>query len=578
MKNTSFVSVARWLTLGLVAAGGSALSLASCSSDPAVVAPGDAAAPDVAIVREAEVDAEPTFCQTQNLPALPFATGPYGVHRGDLADDFTLTLADGATFNFKQHFTGCDSYVFVPDSLLVSSNDPTSLWASDADLAQLVKQSPKNAHYFFMSNRASAAVGKASAAAMQVRVDHLLASLSEADAAHWGARLHVVAEHAQDLDVWMAKPYTAHLFRGFAIDRSQRIRGVGNLADIKRYDATAQWPWKGNLAYATNEVVYMNAEASRRARLDADGATVIDLWKGEVLSEFAETDVQLPAAQQMAGFDTLEIEVTQRCPNPDKAEEDSNCGAWDYLAYLFLRQPDPGDAGASDAGPATKDIEVARFITSYHRETHWVVDASPMLALLKAGGMQHFRWYFATPWNKQPTGTQLSLRLSNQKKGYAPVQATFLYEGRGFNSKYNDGRGPVKVPIPAAAKRVELWAIITGHGGENDNCAEFCNHQHAFQVNAKSFLREFKTAATNDGCMKAMMTEGMTPNQAGTWWLGRGGWCPGAPVAPWVVDVTKEITPGQTATVSYEGMYKNSAPPPDNSGNIVMSSYLVVYQ
>ncbi len=578
MRNSSLVGVARWLTLGVVAAGGSGFALASCSSDPVAATGIDASTPDVSVAPEADVDAEPTFCQSQNLTAAAFSAGPYGVHRGDLADDFTLPLADGTSFNFKQQFSGCDSYVFIPDSLLVSSVDATSVWASDADLAQLVKQSPKNAHYFFLSNRTSASVADASVAAMQARVTNLLAKLPEADAAHWGGRLHVVAHHAQEIDAWMSKPFTAHLFRGFAIDRAQRIRGVGNLADIKRYDATAQWPWKANLAYATNEVVYMNAEADRQVKLDAEGATLIDLWKGEVLSEFAETDVQLPTAQQMAGFDTLEVEVTQMCPNPDKAEEDNNCGAWDYLAYLFVRRPDGSDAGPPDGGPATKDVEIARFITSYHRETHWVVDATPMLVHLKDGGMQHFRWYFSTPWNKQPTGTKLTLRLSNKKKGYAPAQATFLYEGGAFNSKYNDGRAPVKVPIPAAAKRVELWAILTGHGGSNNNCAEFCNHQHQFQVNAKSYLREFTMASTNDGCMKAMMTEGMTPNQAGTWWLGRGGWCPGAPVAPWVVDVTKDVTPGQTATISYQGLFQKSAPPPDDSGNIVLSSYLVVYQ
>src|SRR4051812_19432233 len=35
------------------------------------------------------------LCQTQSLPARPFSAGPYGVHRGEIADDFTLPLADG---------------------------------------------------------------------------------------------------------------------------------------------------------------------------------------------------------------------------------------------------------------------------------------------------------------------------------------------------------------------------------------------------------------------------------------------------------------------------------------------------
>jgi hypothetical protein len=48
-------------------------------------------------------------------------------------------------------------------------------------------------------------------------------------------------------------------------------------------------------------------------------------------------------------------------------------------------------------------------------------------------------------------------------------------------------------------------------------------------------------------------------------------------VPPYVVDVTKDVTPGQTATVSYEGLLGGSTPP-DGTGNIVMTSYLVIYE
>ena len=59
--------------------------------------------------------------------------------------------------------------------------------------------------------------------------------------------------------------------------------------------------------------------------------------------------------------------------------------------------------------------------------------------------------------------------------------------------------------------------------------------------------------------------------------FGRGGWCPGQQVDPWAVDVTADVTPGQTATIEYQGLYKN-LPPPDSAGNIDMVSYLVVYK
>jgi hypothetical protein len=67
----------------------------------------------------------------------------------------------------------------------------------------------------------------------------------------------------------------------------------------------------------------------------------------------------------------------------------------------------------------------------------------------------------------------------------------------------------------------------------------------------------------------------MVPNQGGTWWFGRGGWCPGQQVTPWVEDLTASVTPGQTATLSYRGL-RGGSDPPDDSGDIVLSSYLVI--
>ncbi len=569
----------RRVWLGLVGCFG-ALSIGAlaCGSDAIIRVTPDAQTGDETAVDTSAPDSSVPLCTAQGLTALAFNAGPYGTHRGDVSDDFALPLMDGTSWSFNANFTGCESYVFLPDNLAISQIDPTPLWNSDADLAALVKQSPKNAHYFFVSLRKDPTAAAANLAAMQDRITKLKATLSDADQSQWSTHLHVVATHAQELAAWMGAPMTTYLIGGFAIDRLQKIRGVGNLADVKRYDKNLanqnMWPWKGNLAMTVNEVIYMNAEADESARLSAETATVVELFKGETLSQFKETDVLLPSAQDMAKFDTLEIEITQMCPDPSKAEQDNNCGAWDYIASLSLAQP-LSDGGMVDGGPVMQSTEVARFITSYHRETHWVVDATETLPLLKAGGMQHFRWDFAPPWNVQPTATKLSLRFSNQKKGLTPVQATPLFAGGSFDSKY-DVRSPVSVPIAQGAKKVELWAIITGHGSGNNNCAEFCNHHHDFTVNGTVFSKEYPMAGNDTGCIVAEKG-GMTPNQGGTWWFGRGGWCPGAPVQPWVTDVTKSVTPGQTATVTYQGLF-GGTPPSDGTGNIDMSSWLVVYQ
>jgi Peptide-N-glycosidase F, C terminal len=536
---------------------------------------GDATSPDAGALPDAEptpdggappdADTPPSGdCEQLGLAARPFSEGPYGLHRGDLAEDFSVALLDGSEFHLRERWSGCDSYLFVPDTLRVSSADSTSLWERDVDA--LVRASPPNAHYFFVSRAASEGIATAATSAMQAEIERVLGTLDVEAASRWRERLHVVQPSAGGLDTWLGRVLRGHGRGGFLIDPSQRLRDVGSLADVIRFDPALQeaggWPWANNLAYVANEARYVNGEARRQARLDAEDATVVPIFSGEVLSEFAETGVSLPSAAEMARFDTLEIEVTMSCPDAE-AVEFGNCGAWDYLASLALQ----GDAG---------NIEIARFITSYHRETHWVVDVTPMLVHLRGGGQRRFRWDFAPSWNPQPTATRLSLRLSNRGKGYSPAEAIFLHEGGSFNSMYNASRMPVEVEIPEGAKRVELFALISGHGGATNNCAEFCNHQHEFSVNDVKHRAEFREAATNDGCM-AEIENGMIPNQGGTWWFGRGGWCPGQQVEPWVVDVTPDVAPGSTATVSYQGLYRG-ATPPDDSGDIRLSSYLVVYR
>jgi hypothetical protein len=506
-------------------------------------------------------------CDALGLPVRAWSAGPYGTHRGELADDFELPEHDGTTWSLRDHWSGCESYVFLPDTLRVSDADPTSLWESAADLAKLVATSPKNVHWFFVSRAATDAKADASLGAMQGRVDALLGKLAAADAAHWKERLHVVGKRAGALGGWVQGVLAGHGAGGFAVDRLQRVRGVGNLADVARFDQALQdggkWPWKANLAFAAYEARHFDQLAKRQAHLDADGATVVPLWDGEVLSEFAEKDVTLPSAAAMAGFDTLEIEIDQMCPDPDSSEF-GNCGAWDYLASLTLKVDD------------ATSRELARFITAYHRETHWVVDASPMLALLKDGGTRHLRWDFAPSWNVQPTATRVALRFSDQKKPWKPARATFLWSGGAFGSGYDALHPPVDVPVGAATKHAEVWALVTGHGAATNQCAEFCDHQHQLVVGGKTFLHEFKEAGSSNKCVP-QVDSGMTPNQGGTWWFGRGGWCPGRQVDPWVTDVTAEATPGQPLHLEYHGLYGGKVPP-DGSGDITLSSYLVEYE
>jgi hypothetical protein len=502
------------------------------------------------------------LCEELGLPSRAFDGGAPGKLRGQLAGDFTLPLLGGSSWTFSSSFPGCASYIFLPDALVVSQQDPTSLWT--ADLPELLQRSPRTVHYFFVSRSSSAETAATRLQEMSARIDDALAALEPGLAAHWKAHLHVVGKRAAELDNWVGEVLQGHGAGGFAIDRRQRVRGIGSLADVTRFDSALQqanlWPWKGNLAYAAHEAAYFDAQAKLQEALDSEEVTQVSVFNGEILEQFAEQDIELPSAEVMATFDTLQIEIESMCPDPQKGEF-GNCGAWDYLAILGI-----------DAGEG-KFTEIARFITSYHRETRWVVDASPMLALMKQGGKRRIRWDFAPEWNKQPTATRMVFRLSSRGKEARPSEATFLFSGGSFDPAYND-RDPVVVPIPADAKKVEIYAILTGHGSDAFQCAEFCAHQHEFQVNGKSFSRKFKEAGSQEGCIP-QVSNGMVPNQGGTWWFGRGGWCPGQQVEPWVIDVTAQVTPGQDATLTYQGAYGGGTPF-QKMGDIRLSSYLVI--
>ncbi len=508
-----------------------------------------------------------SVCAAQGLSEHPWDTvGPYGEHRHDVAADAILPLGD-AGWTLSENWTGCDTLMFVTDTLPVSDLNPVSVWGSDLDA--LLEDSPKNVQWFFVS-RQEGPDAKAAIGGMQTQLDAVLAGMKKADRAWWTDRVHVVTKPAGKLDGWVGSVIASGIGTGgFAIDRHQQLRGLGSFSDVTRSNASDKWPWDNNLAMAARDARYLDKQSEQQDVLDAQVATVVPMWTGEVIQEFAEMDVTLPDATTMAGFDTFQIEVDMRCPDPTKAEvgnsEVGNCGAWDYLAHLWLQEDD---------GSWT---ELSRFITSYHRETHWVTDATPMLAVLKAGGTRHFKWEWAPSWNVQPTETRLNLRFSNAAKGMHPTTTTHLFSGGSWNSHYNEAREPMVVPIPAGAKKVELWSVISGHGSSPaDQCAEFCNHQHEFTVNGATHLAEFPEAKLNEGCVSELKN-GATPNQWGTWWFGRGGWCPGQQVNPIVFDVTTEATAGQDATILYRGLFKGVTPN-DNGGDIVLNSWLVVYE
>ncbi len=496
----------------------------------------------------------------RGAPSRPFSAGPYGTAVKSIAGPVTLPTTDGA-WAFELEWTGDDSYLFLFHSAATGG-------LFSGRLTPLLTASPRNVHYVFGWQSDAAAFDVARAQWLQE-----LQALPAGDREHWLTHVHFVTTRIDQTPGWVgammaarvASPprYLGNGLSAFGIDRFQRLREVGMLGRLGSGGVIPE------LAMLQNEARAFELEFSRESRLTAEQATVIPLASAVTAHDTLDFDVTLP---DLSAFDTLEVDLALDCPQHLNAE----CGAWDYLSHLRLCDATTerdGGAGWS----CTK--ELARWITPYWREGRWVTDISAQLATLGGAGPKHLRWTANGQWDPRTTDyvVSLSLRLSSAARGMRPVSATPLWTGGDWNAGYDALHAPVMVDVPADAKRVELVTLTTGHGGvAPTNCAEFCNHNHVFGVNGAVHRQSFPEAQSASTCA-TRVDVGVVPNQHGTWYYGRGGWCPGQDVAPWVVDVTGEVMKGQTNTLTYRTEF-NGAAVNASLGNIVLSSWLVIWK
>jgi hypothetical protein len=513
---------------------------------------------------EEEPPPAPGLCENNGWTQRAFVDdGVFGVLRRDLAADFSAPTTDG-DWTLSERWSGCESYVFVPDSLVVSPLDGTPLLESADDLAELLEKSPDNVHYFFVSTSQVNTEVDAMVEGMTGRIEELLAELGPRRRSWWSERLHVLDRGSLRLQNWITDAMIS-TGRGFAIDRFQRIRGFGNLADVTRRDPALEqagaWPWRANLAYLAHEPLYYNYESDRQDMLDADEPTAVYLFYEEDNANNGRRHVwvDLPDAQTMATFDTMMVDLRHTCDT--STQEFGNCDAWDAIQELWLCDADD---------PDSCDTEIARYITTYHREGRWLVDVSQLLPLLQDGGRTRFRiggvrfGHFNT----------VRILFSNRDKGARPFEATYLWSGGQHNANYAADHPPIEVDIPADATRVYLSMTLSGHGqGGDDNCAEFCDHQHTFSIGGNSVTADHPDMGDTEGCLK-QIDRGTVPNQNGTWWFSRSSWCPGKQVDPWVWDISDWVTPGQTATIAYTTNYG----PNIDDGWIDMHSWMTFWK
>ena len=220
------------------------------------------------------------------------------------------------------------------------------------------------------------------------------------------------------------------------------------------------------------------------------------------------------------------------------------CDPWDRLGWVKLYTDTSTGAG----------FEIARIVTPYNIVgggypgscTFWI-DVTDYMPLLH--DTQIFGNYIES-WINGTRGWYSTIKFAFIEgeaywKPYKVVnlwQEHYIIYGDTANPHENHLPG-MNVLIDPNAVKVKAKLIATGHGqGNSNNAAEFSYKYHQLVVNNDSLTHNlWRADCSSNPCSP----------QGGTWQYPRAGWCPGASVTPWDLDITALVTPGTNAVLDY---------------------------
>jgi hypothetical protein len=533
---------------------------------------------------------EPSYCEVRGYSEAPFQTDDGGSLFGDLAEDFTVNQLDGTSFSLSKSWTGCESHIFFSYFAFSNPNSASrmnQIWESD--IAGIIEASDPNVHYFYVSDESSSDDRVARMEVVQERLEEALDALFQEDEgqrAEWASRFHLVTDELSEVEGSVGdfvSDFISYSASADPVDLGDRGDAYAPypltfaIGRDQRWDPTGNWSeyvgGPSNLKMIAYNSGFYNHRAELQARLEAEEATeVLPVIDELVTSRLFYRDVIFPDAATMMGYDTFEIDVEVTCLDRNPFA----CSEWDRIARIGLCV----EVDKSDPESCIGHTELVRWITPYWRRgrRHWVMDASPFLALVQGGGTQRLRVEMGPTWERATERkATMSVRLSNQSKGTTSSNVDYAFGGGTFNADYNDGREAFIFTPPADAERVELVTIISGHGqSDGNNCAEWCNHMHTFSVNQStdSQVVSYSGIGAPVGCAERS-GEGVVPGQWGNWSQSRAGWCPGLPVETVRFDITDQVVLGEENSLYYVGSYQGGTPA---GGSISKSTYVVSYE
>lgn len=247
-------------------------------------------------------------------------------------------------------------------------------------------------------------------------------------------------------------------------------------------------------------------------------------------------------------YDKITLRLALTCPS-------GGCDPWDRFGSLGVVTRNGRDDGSETV------IELARFITPYRVGAGWELDVTDLRPLLS--GPVTLRAFIDTwvgPGSQYGDGWLFSatFEMTGGIPDKLPEAVIPVWSPR--NIVYGDPGKPIAEAAPLTnialpkASSYAVRAFVTGHGqGNAGNCAEFCERTHTLTVGATPHSRNI---------WRADCATTAAPNQQGTYQHSRAGWCPGADVKPWTLDVTDDVGFAATSTFAYDvEEYVNSCRP-----------------
>lgn len=225
-------------------------------------------------------------------------------------------------------------------------------------------------------------------------------------------------------------------------------------------------------------------------------------------------DVILPDSN--TNYSSITMEISVNCPS-------TGCDPWDQPANISIIKDG-------------QSYEIVRYIVPFGIACGgWTVDVTDFKSILT--GDTNFR-SFIQVWGASGwlLDAKLIYELGDVEEPYQKFTPLWNTDYQVYGEPTVSYDLPVQtVTTHPATQNVSMRMTITGHGqGNTNNAAEFSQFTH--QVAANGTVVEdhvlWNTECSINPCSP----------QNGTWTFSRAGWCPGAAVTPYWVDLSDQVT------------------------------------